>query len=61
MSEKERENPKAFEAHIEQMKNHHDRLTEIEKRLGIRHKADNMRSEDQKKGAQEPHYGRKRH
>lgn len=42
------------------LKEHNDRLERIEKILGIAHKADEMKSEDQTKG-KSPSYGRKRH
>lgn len=46
--------------HAKKLSEHHDRLSAIEKRLGIAHKADNMASEDQARGPQRVNYGRKR-
>ncbi len=55
--EEERDEP-SIDEHHERLKLHDDRLTTIEKALGIHHKADEMRSEEGKK---EPSYRRKRH
>ncbi len=48
------------EMHDAALRDHHDRMIEIEKRLGISHKSDGFKSEDQEE-RKEPHYGRKRH
>ena len=45
----ERRAGEAFESHITRIEEHHDRLENIEKQLGIHHGADNMKSEDQSK------------
>ncbi len=55
--EEERDEP-SLDEHHERLKLHEDRLTTVEKALGIHHKPDEMRSEE---GKTEPSYRRKRH
>lgn len=47
--------------HAKKLSEHHDRLCVIEKRLGIAHKADDMKDETNARGGpQRVNYGRKR-
>lgn len=47
--------------HAKKLSEHHDRLCEIEKRLGIKHKADDMADETNARGGpQKVNYGRRR-
>lgn len=47
--------------HAKKLSEHHDRLCEIEKRLGIKHKADDMADETNARGGpQRVNYGRRR-
>lgn len=71
MVEKKREEKRemdhemSVEGHHDALKEHHDRLIRMEKHLGIEHKADGFKSQDQGgdegDSKKEPHYGRKRH
>ncbi len=42
----EREDKEMFEGYLQKQAEHHDRLSTIEKHLGIKHKADDMKSEE---------------
>lgn len=53
------EHERRLDEHDEQHRSHHDRLTTLEKHLGLHHEADDMRSEEER-GADERHEERER-